>query len=65
METRSEHCKIYIEPSLKGAIKEYQEKHHIESFSEAGRRLWLAGLQAEKESAQVKIYEGYPAYLND
>lgn len=43
-EKRDQHCKIYVEKSVKNEIDKYAWKHHI-SFSEAGRRLLLAGLE--------------------
>ncbi len=44
-EHKDRHCKVYIEESLYKAIKDYQYKNGIYSFSEAGRRLWLKALE--------------------
>lgn len=43
-EIRSEHCKVYVEPSVKKAIQDYQIDHGLDSFSDAGRQLWLTAL---------------------
>lgn len=40
-ETRSEHCKVYVEPSIKKAIEEFQIINGYGSFSESARELWL------------------------
>ena len=45
-EKRTEHCKIYAEPCVKKAIQDYQNSRGLESFSDAGRELWLAALAA-------------------
>lgn len=45
-ETKSVHCKIYVEPSLDKAIKKFQLENDIFSFSEAGRDLLIKGLKA-------------------
>jgi hypothetical protein len=42
-ELRTEHCKTYVEPTLKKAIQDYATREDI-SFSEAGRRLWIRAL---------------------
>jgi len=43
-EIRSEHCKVYVEPSVKKAIQDYQLSKGLDSFSDAGRQLWLSAL---------------------
>lgn len=42
-ENRDQHCKIYLEKSLKKQVDEYAIEHKC-SFSEAGRKLIIAGL---------------------
>ena len=39
-EPKSEHCKVYIEQSLKAIIQKYADARGI-TFSAAGRKLWL------------------------
>jgi hypothetical protein len=43
-ENRTEHCKVYVEPSVKKAIQDYQISKNLDSFSDAGRELWLSAL---------------------
>ena len=43
-EKRDQHCKIYVEQSLKNYVDKYALKRRI-SFSEAGRELWIIGLK--------------------
>lgn len=45
-ENRSEHCKVYAEPSLKKAVERFQDQRGLESFSDAGRELWIIALTA-------------------
>lgn len=47
-ENRDQHCKVYVEKSLKKAIFDYADKMHM-SFSEASRRLIITGLNKEQE----------------
>ena len=42
-EKRDQHCKIYVEKSIKDEINNYATRHSL-TFSEAGRDLLLAGL---------------------
>jgi hypothetical protein len=41
---RDQHCKIYVEKSLKKEIDQYASRHHI-SFSEAGRNLIIYAIK--------------------
>lgn len=43
-EARSEHCKVYAEPTLKSKIQKYADRKGM-TFSEAGRELWLDALE--------------------
>lgn len=43
-EKRDQHCKIYVEKSLKKEINKFAMERHM-SFSEAGRVLILLGLE--------------------
>ena len=53
VEVRSEHCKIYVEPTIKKEIERFQKERHIDSFSEAGRRLWIMALdQVDHDRAE-------------
>lgn len=45
-ETKSVHCKIYIEPSIDIEIKDFQCREGLGSYSEAGRKLMLLGLES-------------------
>lgn len=45
-EKRDQHCKIYLEPTVKKEIDKLAMKKHM-SFSEAGRMLILAGLEGK------------------
>ena len=42
-ETRSAHCKVYLEPSVKAAIEHFQIMNNLDSFSEAARQIILNG----------------------
>ena len=46
-EIRSEECKVDVEPSVKKAIQDYQTSKGLDSFSDAGRQLWLAALSED------------------
>ena len=52
-ELKDTHNKIYTEKSVHQAIKNFQYENKLESFSEAGRLLWLIALvnlqQKQKE----------------
>lgn len=52
-ELKDTHNKIYTEKSVHQAIKSFQYENKLESFSEAGRLLWLIALlnlqQKQKE----------------
>jgi hypothetical protein len=52
-ELRDSHCKVYVEYSLKKAVKKYAEEHDM-TFSDAGRRLWINALNSECESKKAK-----------
>ena len=43
-ERRDQHCKIYVEKSVKKEIDRYAMKNHL-SFSEAGRNLMLYAIE--------------------
>lgn len=43
-EKRDQHCKIYVESSVKKQINDYATKQGY-TFSEAGRQLLIDGLQ--------------------
>lgn len=45
-ETKSVHCKIYVEPSIDKEIKGFQLREGLASYSEAGRKLMLLGLES-------------------
>lgn len=45
-EKRDQHCKIYLEKSVKNAIDRIAYEKHI-SFSEAGRMLILLGIESK------------------
>ena len=45
-ELKDTHNKIYTEKSVHQAIKSFQYENKLESFSEAGRLLWLIGLDS-------------------
>lgn len=47
-EKRDQHCKIYVEKSLKNEIERYAQTHHY-SFSEAGRKLLIHSLERFQE----------------
>lgn len=47
---KDQHCKIYVEPEVKEAIEKFQKECNYASFSEAGRRLILEGLQSYDEN---------------
>lgn len=47
-EKRDQHCKIYVEKSLKDEIDKYAIKHHY-SFSEAGRKLLIYALDGVRD----------------
>lgn len=53
-EKRDQHCKLYLEPSVKKEIEKYQFAHGLLSFSEAGRRLILSGLSSEEQGRSAK-----------
>lgn len=46
-EKRDCHCKVYVEPSVFKAIKDYQDAKGIYSFSEAARDLIVTALMSE------------------
>ena len=52
-ELRSEHCKIYAEPSLKKAVQDYADENRV-TFSEAGRRLWVYALNLKNQKKETK-----------
>lgn len=39
------HCKVYTEKSIADAIKKFQIQQGLNSFSEAGRKLWIMALE--------------------
>jgi hypothetical protein len=45
-ELKDTHNKIYTEKSLHTAVKAFQKENGLESFSEAGRALWLIAFQS-------------------
>ena len=45
IEKRDQHCKIYVEESLKKRVDDFAMKNHM-SFSEAGRKLWVIALNS-------------------
>lgn len=49
-ELRSEHCKIYVEPTIKKAIEKFASREGL-TFSEAGRVLWLNSNELRHELA--------------
>lgn len=40
------HCKIYVERQLQNAVKQFQIREGLNSFSEAGRKLWIIALES-------------------
>ena len=52
-ELRDQHAKVYCERSVINAIKEYQHREGLASFSEAGRALWLIAFENKK------VFGGY------
>lgn len=42
---KDQHCKIYLEKDVKEAVEVYQSQENLSSFSEAGRRLILIGIE--------------------
>lgn len=60
-ETRNKHCKVYVEPSIKKAIEDFQLENGYESFSEAARQLWLfsfdrmAKTKANRDSISTSV----------
>lgn len=45
-ELKDTHNKIYTEKSLHEGIKAFQMENKLDSFSEAGRALWLIAFQS-------------------
>ena len=45
-ELKDTHNKVYTEKSLHNSIKSFQTENGLESFSEAGRLLWLIAFQS-------------------
>lgn len=46
-EKRDQHCKVYVESSVKKAIDKFATRNHM-SFSEAGRHLMIYALDQLK-----------------
>lgn len=44
-EKLDQNCKTYIEKSVKQEIKEYEYREGLDSFSKAGRQLWIMALE--------------------
>lgn len=51
-EPRSEHCKTYVEKTLKKAITNFAIREGL-TFSEAGRELWLNSPELQYELGQL------------
>ena len=59
-ELRDTHNKVYTEKSLHDSIKTFQYENKLESFSEAGRVLWLIAfqhLQAEQAEQEAAVQQ--------
>lgn len=44
---RTPSVEVYASQDLIAKVNEYQDKHGLDSFSEAARELWRRGIQAE------------------
>jgi hypothetical protein len=58
-ETRSAHCKVYLEPSIKAAIEHFQIINRLDSFSEAARQVILHGFNYQAEHYRSKQFEEF------
>ena len=54
-ELKDTHNKIYTEKSVHQAIKNFQYENKLESFSEAGRLLWLIALDGLAHRAKNSL----------